>query len=97
MAEPPENGVRIVVFLTEVYFSSTVNTLNSGENCPIWNSSTYLRLLERGTITKEPNMGLFLTEIYFYHLPSILIFFLKKNVYELYQFLPFSYLDYLPS
>ena len=31
------------------------NTLNSGENCPIWYSSTYLKLSERGTITEEPN------------------------------------------
>ena len=30
-------------------FSSTINTLNSGENCPIWHSARYLpKTLEAG-------------------------------------------------
>ena len=39
-------------------FSSTINTFNLEENCPIWDSSNYQRLSERGTITEEPNMDL---------------------------------------
>ena len=34
---------------------SAIKTIDSGENCPIWYSSTYLKLSERGMITKEPN------------------------------------------
>ena len=39
-------------------FSSTINTLNLGENCPIWYSATWLKDSERGTITEEPDPDL---------------------------------------
>ena len=37
--------------------SSTNNTYNLGENCPIWYSLTYLKLSERGTITAKTKHG----------------------------------------
>ena len=39
------NGEYILVLDSQLN-SSTINSLNSGENCPIWFSSTYLKLSE---------------------------------------------------
>ena len=33
-------------------------------NSPIWNSSTYLKLSERGTITEEPNTATYAKKLY---------------------------------
>ena len=46
----------LYIFHSKIEFCES-NTLNFGENYPIWFSVTYLKLSERGTITEGPDPG----------------------------------------